>query len=247
MEVANIVVERSLCRDMYDEHPGLAYFYVRSQRWLAIPHPVPFETAKAIAEAEWQRGRAAPGGEDDETYEEYDGQFSPERILLLSCDGQVIQCCEKGQWLQDFVPATEWVGLLAKAAELESEASFEAGWDNFSTAENLRTSATSIRRKVAIARANAVAARTGKDSIRGLSERVSLAMARVVTVSDGAGARDAWLLVKRAGRALGIRDYLARIERPPLMFEGEPVLLKSWQEGVTWATNFVSEGDADAD
>ena len=153
-QVASIVVEGSLCMDMYDEHPGLAYFYRTIRRRLPIPHALPLATAKLIAQRDWAR-RHPESEADADPWAEYDGQFTASRILLLAHDGTVLQCFEAERWVTDFVAPAEWDALLKRAADLESEASVEAGWDNFSTAEGLRSSATAIRRRVSIARAKA--------------------------------------------------------------------------------------------
>jgi hypothetical protein len=234
MQVASIIVEGSLCRDMYDEHPGFAYFYVTSHDVIPIPHPLPLSTAMSVAEAVWRRDHASPVSDDD--YEEYDGQFTPESILLLSERNETLQHYRDGRWVTEFVPPEEWDEQLRRASELAEESSFEAGWDNFSTAERLRASATAIRRKVDIARAHH-AAQLGDpvDRIRGLSGRVSLATARIATIAGAANANAAWRQAARCARALGIREGLAGVTEPPIMFAGEDTLLKAWREGVEWA------------
>ncbi|MBK3780171.1 hypothetical protein G3A43_07860 [Paraburkholderia aspalathi] len=238
--IASIVIEGSLCRDMYDEHPGLAYFYTNARRGVTIPHHVPLATAKAIAEAEWKLCHPETANHDD--WEEYDGLFTPVRVLLLARDRTTIQCFENDHWVSSFVPPEQWPALLSQAAELESEASIEAGWDNFSTAERHRESASAIRRTVAIARANVSSQHA--DRIRGLTERVQLAMARIATLADIETETPGWGSVRCAASALGISEHLAGILEPPIMFDGEPYLLKAWQEGVTWAEEFTSRNEA---
>ncbi|MDN8078793.1 hypothetical protein QZN30_05465 [Burkholderia multivorans] len=239
MQVASIIVEGSLCRDMYDEHPGFAYFYVTAHQGISIPHPLPLSTAMAVAEAAWKRDHVSS---EDDDYEEHDGQFTPESILLLSADRETVQHYRNGHWVSEFIPPEEWDTQLCRASELSSEASIEAGWDNFSTAERLSASATAIRRQVDIAR-NHHAARLADpvDTIRGLSERVSLAMARIATAACSDAAPVSWRQAKRGARALGIREGLAGLAEAPVMFEGEPVLLKAWQEGVDWALAFLAD------
>jgi hypothetical protein len=239
IQVGRILVEGSVCRDMYDEHPGLAYFYQTGHRCVPLQYALPMATAKVVAEHEWARLHPASAEDDDpDDWEEYDGQFTPERVLLLARDGTTVQCFENGQWVRDFVPAAQWEAELARAAELSSEASFEAGWDNFGTAERLRERASVIRRNVAIAKANA--GRTQRvDSIRGLSERCLLAMARIATVAWSASADDARQAAFRAACALGIREHLGGIVEPPLMFDGESILLAGWHSGRKWAQTLL--------
>ncbi|MBU9200085.1 hypothetical protein KTD31_01540 [Burkholderia multivorans] len=239
MQVASIIVEGSLCRDMYDEHPGFAYFYVTAHHEISIPHPLPLTTAMAVAEAAWKRDYVS----SDDDYEEHDGQFTPESILLLSARRETIQHYRNGHWVSEFIPPEEWEAQLRRASELSSEASIEAGWDNFSTAERLRASARAILRKVDIAR-NHHAARLVDpvDTIRGLSERVSMAMARIATAASSETSPQAWRQAKRGARALGIREQLAGLaDEAPIMFAGEQVLLKAWQEGVDWASAFLAD------
>ncbi|RQR65552.1 hypothetical protein DIE18_03640 [Burkholderia sp. Bp9125] len=244
-QVASIVVEGSLCMDMYDEHPGLAYFYRTIRRCLPIPHALPLATAKLIAQRDWAR-RKHESEADEDPWAEYDGQFTASRILLLAHDGTVLQCYEDERWVTDFVAPAEWDALLTHAADLESEAAIEAGWDNFSTADSLRSSATAIRRRVSMARANAAAQESKDDSIRGLSARVLAALARVATTAGDPAAVDAWTAAKRAARALGIREQLASVQEPPLMFEGEAWLIAAWREGQAWAQE-LEEGFVDED
>ncbi len=152
MQVSSIVVEGQVCRDMYDEHPGLAYFYMDGRRQVPISHPLSMTDGKALAESAWQRYHAESRSADE--YEEYDGQFTPSRVLLLNCDEAVLQCYEGNGWLTEFDSPEQWAAMLTQAGELASEASIEAGWDNFSTAKGLRAQATHLRRRVSISQAH---------------------------------------------------------------------------------------------
>lgn len=247
-QITRIVVEGSVCRDMYDEHPGLAYFYVQSHREVPIPHALPITSSKLIAEREWARRHPpeAAGEDDQEPWTEYDGMFTATRILLQARDSSVVQCLERGEWERDFPPATEWDSMLKRATDLSHEASVEAGWDNFSTAENLRSRATDLRRAVAMARAQTTA-RAAQESIRGLTARVLAAHARIAAVAASPTARRLAKEAERAARAVGIQDQLTGGAKPPLMFKGERVLIAAWQSGRAWARKFEEGFDVDSD
>lgn len=225
-----------MCRDMYDEHPGLAYFYVDAHRRVPIPHHLTLADAKSAAEAAWAKLRAAAAAEDE--FEEYDGQFSPGRMLLLASDRTVLQCFEGDSWVSEFDAPEQWAALLEQAGELDAEASFEAGWDNFSTAEGLRARATALRRRVSIAQAHFGAlpappapAKRRARGMRGLDERVALALARVLRISHPEKAEYDLMEVMMDAEALGRRDYHAGLTEPPVMFADEPLLLKAWEAG----------------
>ncbi|MEX3983779.1 hypothetical protein AB4Y45_32875 [Paraburkholderia sp. EG287A] len=236
-QIARIVVEGSLCRDMYDEHPGFAYFYLDAQRDVPIPHALPLTTSKLIAEREWVRHHPPVADGDDDAWEEYDGMFTATRILLLARDASPVQCYERGEWKRDFPAPAEWESMLNRATDLSSEASVEAGWDNFSTAENLRRTATALRRSVAMARAQANA-QAAEESIRGMNARVLAAHARIAAVAGAKDARLLWRQAERAAHAVGIHDQLTGGAKPPAMFKGERVLIAQWQSGCAWARKF---------
>lgn len=140
-------------RDMYDEHPGLAYFEVATGQDFRPREALSVRRAMEVAERKWARLHGA-SGVDDLDAEEYDGQFSPSKILLLDAAGRVVQQFNGSAWVTDFAAPEEWPALLARASELESESSEEARWDNFSTSERLSEKARDLRNRVAIAQAN---------------------------------------------------------------------------------------------
>lgn len=236
MQVASIVVEGQVCRDMYDEHPGLAYFYMDGRRQVPISHPLSMADGKALAESAWQRYHGESRSADE--YVEYDGQFTPSRVLLLNSDEAVLQCYEGNGWLTEFDSPEQWAAMLTQAGELTSEASIEAGWDNFSTAKGLRAQATHLRRRVSISQAHFGMLPAPKSRpkppaprMRGLDERVALALARITRIAYPEEWRSERESVERAAEAVGRRDYHAGLDEPPIMFADEPILLKAWAEG----------------
>ncbi len=96
-----------------------------------------FEKYKAIAKAKG----------------EVKGVFIPKAIQIFDQFGNVIAMrLENGQWIDEVAPS-QWADLEEKAATCESEAAKQAGWGNFSTAENLREAAKIHRATLQISQA----------------------------------------------------------------------------------------------
>jgi hypothetical protein len=244
MLVSRIDIEGRMCRDMYDEHPGFAYFYVDAHRSVPVPKPLTLALAQANAELAWQRICGADSARAD--FEEHDGQFSPSRIVLRGRDGTVMQSFENEHWVSEFDHPEEWDALLVRARELESEASIEAGWDNFSTAENLRHSATTLRRRVTISQAHHGALVEPPESgpgsrpvrrMRGLDVRVAFALGKILCISTPDEGEDAMTEATMDAEALGMHEQHEGLTEPPVMFADEPLLVKAWQIGYEFAAN----------
>lgn len=236
MKIFSIVVEGQVCRDMYDEHPGVAYFYVDGRQQLALLKALSVPDAMEIGQAAWHRLRGEAAQE--ETAQEYDGQFTATRLLLVAESGAVVQCFDGDCWATEFDSPEEWTGLLAKASELEADASFEAGWDNFSTAEGLRARAAALRRRVSISQAHfgvlpepVHRRKQPVQRMRGLDERCAYALARILQITDPETAAADMVCVEMEAGLLGMRDYREGIEAPPIMFADEPALLAAWKSG----------------
>jgi len=250
MLVDRIVIEGRTCRDMYDEHPGFAYFYVDSSRHVEMPEMLPLTQAQAKAEDAWKQFAADDNEAND--FEEYDGQFTPSRVVLQASNGAVLQCFENGRWVSEFDAPDTWDALLATAAANESEASFEAGWDNFSTAETLRHAATGLRRRVTMAMAHygvlpEPPARSPAVKpvrrMRGLDERAAFALAKILRLSDPEKAEDDMAVALNDAESLGMSDYHEGVTEPPIMFEDEPSLLATWKSGQRWAADLENMDD----
>jgi hypothetical protein len=153
--VTKITIEGSVLRDMYDEHPGMAYFSSSSNVGVRVRKPLPIAEAMDVAIAGWKK---VTGEHDDDALDDddddYDGKFSATRIVLRNAGDEVVQEFNGSNWISEFAPADQWDSLLERAKTLDEEASEESRWDNFSTAELYRDQATELRRKVSIARAN---------------------------------------------------------------------------------------------
>jgi hypothetical protein len=250
MLVDRIVIEGRVCRDMYDEHPGFAYFYVDSCRHVAMPEMLSLTQAQAKAEEAWKQFAADENEVED--FEEYDGQFTPSRVVLQASDGSVLQCFENGRWAAEFDAPDTWDTLLATAKAKQSEASFEAGWDNFGTAETLRNAATALRRRVSMAMAHygvlpeppaRPPAVKPVRRMRGLDERAAFALARILRLSDVEKAEDDMAAVLSDTESLGISDYHEGVTEPPIMFADEPSLLETWKAGQQWAADLEHMAD----
>jgi hypothetical protein len=154
--VTSITIEGSELRDMYDEHPGLAYFSSSTSVGVRVPKPLPMAEAMDTAIAAWKKINGDDNGDelDDDEDDDYDGKFSASRIVLYNAGNEVIQEFNGSTWITEFAPADQWDSLLERAKALDAEASEESRWDNFSTATNYREQATELRRQVSIARAN---------------------------------------------------------------------------------------------
>jgi hypothetical protein len=235
---------------MYDEHPGFAYFYVDSCRHVEMPEMLTLTQAQAKAEAAWRQFAADDTAVDD--FEEFDGQFTPSRVVLQASDGTVLQCFEDGSWVAEFDAPDTWDTLLAIAAANESDASFEAGWDNFGTAETLRHAATGLRRRVSMAMAHygVLPEPPARPPVvkpvrrmRGLDERAAFALARILRLSDPEKAEDDMAAALIDAEALGMSDYHEGVTEPPIMFADEPSLLSTWKSGQQWAADLENMDD----
>lgn len=84
---------------------------------------------------------------------EVKGVFIPRTIQIFDQFGTVIAMrLKNGQWIDEVTPS-QWDELKAKAAACEREAATQIGWDNFSTADNLREEAEICRATLQISQA----------------------------------------------------------------------------------------------
>lgn len=71
--------------------------------------------------------------------------------------------------------------------------------------------------------------------MRGLDERVALAYARIAALIDPESEQADVGAVYYEAYALGVRDYQAGEVNSPIMFRGEPEMLKAWNAGQDYA------------
>ncbi|WP_186214638.1 hypothetical protein [Burkholderia gladioli] len=158
--VLSIEFEGSVCRNVYDDHPGLAYFDAPQSRKIAIPEPLPLKYAMDFAVAEWNRNHGdRDNSESDADARGRDGKFTPSKIVLFNAVDAVVQEFDGSRWVTELAPESEWSKMIERADVLDSDGSRESGWDNFATAERYHRQATSLRRQVSIARAKLAASR----------------------------------------------------------------------------------------
>lgn len=149
--VRSISIKGQEARDMYDEHPGYAYYYSDTSEVIEdVPAYCSISQAKEIAACEFTKlmDIANARAEEDQCS---DGDFTPHSIILRDQFGQPLMEYSKGKW-QDEMPAEgEWPAMLEEADRLSAEASEESRWDNFDTSRGLSNRADALRRRVTCA------------------------------------------------------------------------------------------------
>lgn len=152
--VKTVVLRGRMCRDMYDEHPGFAYFYTDALESVDAPPYCSLSKAMHLSVPMLTKAQ-------QEIEDEYDGQFSPSSIVLLDQFGEPLQeyverYLGEGRysmgWLEDLPPEEEWAAMEERAKALDSEGSYETGWDNFETGRQLHAQAASLRCTVQMAK-----------------------------------------------------------------------------------------------
>lgn len=153
---SKIIIMGRTCREMYDDHPGLAYFYSDSNKQYSVPRPATMANCQARALELFHKLQDAANAS-----EEHEGLFVPDYIVLKDQLGNVIH--EYGSfrglsgnykvgWIDNLPTEDTWPALLAEASRLDSEGSVESGWDNFETARQLHEQAAEIRRRIDMAK-----------------------------------------------------------------------------------------------
>lgn len=151
-----IVLRGQECRDMYDDHPGFCFFYTDASRTMEVP---PYCRLSKAMEISLQM--LAEAQQESDTNEEYDGLFIASSIVLLDQMGNTIQeytnrylgnARYSEGWMDELPSQDEWVSLEEKAKALDSEGSYESGWDNHETGRQLHAQANSLRRRIQMAK-----------------------------------------------------------------------------------------------
>lgn len=143
---------------MYDDHPDLATFRVLTSVEVSLA-PQSLAQAKLLISSEFVQ--AAWNGTEHfamygtSTHANHTGVTGVEVLdnfgnvvaeASVAFDGEV-------RWVEvNPMTNAEIAEIERRAREIEAEASFEAGWDNFSTAQALRSQAGSFRRMISIAK-----------------------------------------------------------------------------------------------
>lgn len=157
--VKTIVICGELQRDMYDDHPGFAYFFSNATRPLAVPPYCRLQQGMLLGLEAFKAAEIESENALDEDGEGFDGHFSPRYLLLLDQFNGVLQeywpadsYQDREGWVAEPASAQDWEKLRQSVFYLRSNAAEEAGWDNFSTADDLRERARGIQRRLEISR-----------------------------------------------------------------------------------------------
>jgi hypothetical protein len=150
--VSRIELHGSILQDMYDGHPGFAYFSSVHSLSKDAPDFCKLSTAMELGLV-WLREY----GSQHDDRSEYDGKFTPHTIVLRDQFGNVVQ--EYGNhgkaricsWLMQLPSTEEWGALQREADKFAREGSFESSWDNHDTARGLWAHAEKLRRIMSIA------------------------------------------------------------------------------------------------
>mgnify|MGYP001063825888 FL=1 len=159
--VATASVKGWVDRDMYDEHPGLAYFRTTTgmdvELGLLTLDQAKAAMTVAFLERAWHgewfdRARRS---DDDGLATDVSGLLLKDNLGHVVAEARVDCDCSDPQEAVVWLASTAMTDResdceLAKAKELESDASEEARWDNFDSANSLRGQAASLRRRVEI-------------------------------------------------------------------------------------------------
>lgn len=140
---------------MYDEHPDVAEFASDRVRTFRFDSVLSLSDARSTLDFQ-VANRAWFGGEEP-AWEPGDSPSSGwSAVRLVDQCGNSLQSGEVVNGNIVWEPVEQYDEetirtMLAKISELKSEAALEAGWDNFSTAKDLRDQYTALETKLACA------------------------------------------------------------------------------------------------
>ena len=145
---ASITIEGEVKMNMYDHAPGLAFFEKETSRSVAVPPYTEYYKLRELAEAGFAEFYQASSEAEDV----YEGLFRPLNMRICNSDGVVIDLYERGGWLVDTIPPSQWAETAVQIEELNREGSFQSGWDNFSTAQRLHRQASRLQQLLTLSR-----------------------------------------------------------------------------------------------
>ena len=137
--VHTIQISGETSRDMYDEHPGMAYYQTSDSLRLEAPPYCGLAQARELAD----KHMAAMLEESAEYGDDRDGAFYPQMVQLLDHAGRTLQVFDQktfgktAGWLEP-VTSEMAVKLVEQAQEMRRDASEEIRGDNFESARHLR-------------------------------------------------------------------------------------------------------------
>lgn len=141
--VDQIEIRGRTSRNMYDAHPGYAFYSTDDSVLVDVPPYCGISRAKALAVTAFSAMRET----DDASRETHDGDFTPQSIVLRDQFGGALGTYCLGKW-DDATDIGATAALLGEAGRLEDAAVEESRWDNFETARSLRAKATLLRERV---------------------------------------------------------------------------------------------------
>lgn len=135
--VHKIAITGQTSHEMYDEHPGLAYYQTTNTHTYKAPPYCGLAQARDLADRMVEKMREATRGQ-----EESEGDFSPSTVQLQDHAGRTLQVFDQDAttrqkaWLAPVTPEKA-VELVAQAGEMRRDASEEMRGDNFETSRRL--------------------------------------------------------------------------------------------------------------
>lgn len=154
-----VVINGSESREMYDDRPGI-FFHVDQQLGINIPRysGMSISQLKELALAEFQEYLT------NAEMPEYEGRFSPSRIRLENCRGEVLDLYEyraqgsPGSWTWSWgwaserndyiIPHEQFKTVEAEINRLHCEAREESRWDNFESSKQLHNQAMKLAERL---------------------------------------------------------------------------------------------------
>ncbi|RCV86949.1 hypothetical protein [Billgrantia montanilacus] len=153
---ARAIIYGSESCDMYDHAPGCTYYTRDVERPVVVLEPfISLRELRELAVRHFQF-QAELVAEWDDKGATYDGMFRPWGVRILNPDDEVIDLYMNGSWATDdrdgLVPRSQWDIVESEIKRLRSEASVEAGWDNFETARHMRQQARRLEDRLSLSR-----------------------------------------------------------------------------------------------
>jgi len=136
----SIVIEGHEYADMYDHAPGFAYYTRDARTGAPAPAYSNLDAVKEQAEG-WFDELSRDAFVAQDKAQSLDGLFHPSWAKLVNQEGRAIALYNGRCWFDQRLEPGDWDATRSEIANLLREASFEAGWDNFSTARRLREKA----------------------------------------------------------------------------------------------------------
>lgn len=141
-----VIIRGTVCRDMYDDRPGVVFYNQDSCRSIDISPYIRANKVREFALEQFQLLKALDSGE-----ELFDGRFTAESIEIVNGQGEVIDSFDQGKWVEGIEPdqLTVFEDVIS---ELRRRASTEFEWDNHETSRRLFKEAHKLTVRISISR-----------------------------------------------------------------------------------------------